>query len=111
MNARRYAPESSVEVIARKQGETVMIRVDDRGPGIAPEDLEWIFERGQRSAADVDRAGAGLGLHIARRLAQDLGGDLWAECRVGGGARFVLTLRASLSGRRSLNETRSVSGS
>jgi signal transduction histidine kinase len=88
-----------------------MLRVDDRGPGIAPDDLEWIFERGQRSDTVVDREGAGLGLHIARRLARDLGGDLWAESRIGGGARFVLTLRASLTGRRSLSGEQVVSGS
>ena len=110
MNARRHAPNSSVEVSARRHGDGVMLYVDDRGPGIAPDDLEWIFERGQRSDAVVDREGAGLGLHIARRLARELGGDLWAENRVGGGARFVLTLRAALGGRPSPSANRVGSG-
>ena len=70
MNARQYAPESSVEVTARQHGDSVVLRVDDRGPGIAPDELERIFVRGRRSDAAVDRQGAGLGLHIARRLAR-----------------------------------------
>jgi signal transduction histidine kinase len=110
MNARRHAPNSPIDVTARRDGDGIVLHVDDGGPGIAPDDLEWIFERGQRSDAVVDREGAGLGLHIARRLARELGGDLWAENRVGGGARFVLSLRSALDRRPSPSGERVGSG-
>lgn len=91
-NARRHAPKSRIEVSAYRDRGRVAICVDDRGPGVKRSDRELIFERGRRSAASAADDGKGLGLHIARRLARDLDGDLWVEERPGGGARFVLAL-------------------
>lgn len=91
-NARRYAPGSPIEVTAARQDGYAVVFVEDRGPGVARGHRELIFERGERSDHADDPDGHGLGLHIARRLARQNGGDLWVEPRRGGGARFVLSV-------------------
>jgi signal transduction histidine kinase len=67
------------------------VRVVDQGPGIADGDLERVFEPFYRRGADR-RAGAGLGLAIARGFAEANGGRVWAESRPGQGATFALAL-------------------
>ena len=89
-NARRYAPGSPIEVSATREDGFVVLRVDDHGPGVARGRRELIFERGERSDRGEDPEAKGLGLHIARRLARDLDGELWVEPHPDGGARFVL---------------------
>jgi signal transduction histidine kinase len=88
-NARRYAPTSDIEVEAFGDDGYAVLRVSDRGPGVARDDRERIFERGERAEWEF-ADGRGLGLHIARRLARASNGELWVESRRGGGARFVL---------------------
>jgi signal transduction histidine kinase len=68
--------------------------VADDGPGIAEEDRARIFERFTRldDARDRHHGGAGLGLAIVRDVVRGHGGDVVVEDRVGGGARFVVTL-------------------
>jgi signal transduction histidine kinase len=74
-NACRYA-HSSVAVSAKVNTEWVTISVDDDGPGV-PDDLrETIFEPGFRGDPDDGHDGAGLGLALARRLAQAAAGDV-----------------------------------
>ena len=81
--------------ISVSQGvDSVLVRVADDGPGIAPEVRRSLFERGVRGPRS---SGDGLGLHIARRLVRSQGGDLWLEDRGSDtGACFVLALPASL---------------
>jgi PAS domain S-box-containing protein len=73
---------------------TAVLRVDDSGPGIAPGELTRLFdafEQGDSSAARR-HGGTGLGLTIARGLAQAMGGELAAHSTLGEGASFTLTL-------------------
>ena len=86
-NALKFSPGAVDVEIASAGGEAV-VRVSDRGPGLAETELERIFEPFYRSGDD--RSGAGLGLAIARGFAEANGGRLWAEPRPGGGAVFVL---------------------
>ncbi|HVL98851.1 MAG TPA: HAMP domain-containing sensor histidine kinase [Egibacteraceae bacterium] len=93
-NARRYAPGSPVVVRARRECDRVLVRVEDRGPGVAPEQREAIFRRGVRGKQGDGVAGSGLGLYVSARLMRDQGGDLRLEDRPGGGAVFVVDLPA-----------------
>ncbi|HLG00290.1 MAG TPA: sensor histidine kinase, partial [Acidimicrobiia bacterium] len=92
-NTRRHAPGSPVLVTAGLEGGNVVVRVEDRGPGVLPSELEAIFERGRRGS-NAGPGGSGLGMHVARQLMREQGGDLWVEGRPGGGASFVLFLEA-----------------
>lgn len=93
-NTRHHAPRSPVLVRATRELGNVIVRVEDRGPGVDPGERESIFERGRKGLRGA-RDGSGLGLHIARRLMRDQGGDVWVEGRPGGGASFVLFVPAA----------------
>jgi signal transduction histidine kinase len=91
-NATRYAPGETIDVTVLTMPDRAVIAVEDGGMGIPPENRERIFERGERAIHAATPDGSGLGLHIARRLARSLDGDLWASESFSGGARFVLLL-------------------
>ncbi len=91
-NAAKYTPPGSeVAVLAAREGGTLVVDVADRGPGIPAGEEERVFERFHRVARPGVR-GVGLGLPIARAIAQAHGGRLTASNRVDGGAVFRLTL-------------------
>jgi len=91
-NARRYAPGSPLAISAEVDGDWVLVHVDDRGPGVERTERTRIFERGDRGSSSRGTNGDGLGLFVSRRLVREQGGDLWAEPRPGGGARFAFCL-------------------
>jgi two-component system sensor histidine kinase KdpD len=95
-NAIRLSPAgATVELTVGRAGETLRFAVADRGPGVPPEERDRIFEPFYRSAAALpDRGRMGLGLSIARRLAEAQGGAVRYEPRPGGGSLFVLELPA-----------------
>lgn len=72
--------------------QMVQICVEDRGIGISPTDLDFIFDRFHR-AADSKSGGIGLGLPIVKNLVELHGGHLWAESQLGEGSRFFFTLK------------------
>lgn len=84
---------AAVEVRAEHEGDELVIRVIDRGPGISPDEQAAIFEP-FRQGATGDARGAGLGLAIARGFAELNGGRLWVESELGRGATFALALPA-----------------
>jgi len=75
----------------------VRIHVRDNGPGVAPSDLERIFQPFIQGDESLTRAvgGVGLGLAISRELARAMGGDLTVESTVGEGSVFTLSLSAA----------------
>jgi two-component system, OmpR family, sensor histidine kinase KdpD len=92
-NAAKYTPSAAdLEIRATQEGGTLVVDVADRGPGIPPGEEERIFERFHRGPAQAGVSGAGLGLPIARAIAEAHGGRLAASNRPGGGAVFRLTL-------------------
>ena len=85
----------SAELTERKKKKNIVkISVQDSGPGIAPEDLESLFEPFQQVNLSTTRttAGSGLGLSISKRLAKLLGGTLTVESELEKGSQFTLTL-------------------
>ena len=110
-NALKHSPKG-VAVTVRLEGEAraALLAVEDRGPGIPTSARREIFERFTqlegRTAAT--RQGAGLGLHICRRIVEDHGGTIWVEDNPGGGSRFVVRLprtpRGQLAGEAAPDE-------
>jgi signal transduction histidine kinase len=110
-NAIKYAPGSAIRIsgAVADAGRMVDLWVEDEGPGIPADDLAHIFDRFYRgwSAERSDAPGTGLGLAIARTIVEGHGGQIRAENRPGGGARFVLSLpaaSAALGRRRGIHE-------
>ncbi|HYB24097.1 MAG TPA: ATP-binding protein [Solirubrobacteraceae bacterium] len=93
-NAERFSPPAaSVRVLAGVARGHVEVRVIDRGPGIAREQREQLFQPFQRLGDHAGRhAGLGLGLAIARGFVEAMGGELTLEDTPGGGATFVFSL-------------------
>lgn len=90
-NAIKYTPVgTTIQVSTARVDDTVCWTVVDQGPGIRLEQAERIFDI-YVTAAEGEKQGIGLGLPLSRRLAQLLGGDLFAIPGEGGG-RFVLRL-------------------
>ncbi len=92
-NAVKFTPaDGHVDVSARLDDGRVEIAVADTGPGIAPEELEAIFEE-FKQATDGKRAeGTGLGLPLSRKLVELHGGRLWVESAADNGSTFRFTL-------------------
>jgi two-component system phosphate regulon sensor histidine kinase PhoR len=94
-NASSYSPASStIDISAERDGEHLVLRVADRGPGIPEADLERVFERFYRvdKARSRESGGTGLGLSIVKHLVFRLSGEVKAGNRPGGGAVFTVRL-------------------
>ncbi|MBG8556112.1 sensor histidine kinase [Hymenobacter guriensis] len=93
-NAIRYSPGGeALTVRVTVAGRFVRVSVQDRGPGIASEHHEKIFQRfAQLPDKAGYRGGSGLGLSIAREFITTQGGRLWVESELGSGSTFYFTL-------------------
>lgn len=93
-NALEYAPSgTAVTLAAQRHKNQLELRIIDHGPGIAAESKDKIFDRFYRADnSRSDKAHFGLGLSIAKELAELHKGSLSAEETPGGGATFVLKL-------------------
>lgn len=91
-NAVKYGKEAAVSV--DKDGDRLVIHVDDNGPGIAEDQIEAMFEPFARAEISRNRAtgGSGLGLTLARAIMRDHGGDVLLQNRAEGGLRASLIL-------------------
>jgi PAS domain S-box-containing protein len=95
-NALKYSPPTEdVRVSMRLEDDHVYLDVSDRGRGIPADQLEKVFEKFHRveDRMTMSTSGTGLGLFIARRLAQAMGGDVTVSSTLNVGAVFTLTLR------------------
>ena len=105
-NAARHAGDSAAQIELEERDGLILLRVSDRGPGVAEAERERIFEpfyrRPAGRAASGSRAdgemneerGAGLGLSLVRRIARRHGGEAVCLPRTGGGACFEVSLPA-----------------
>ena len=99
-NAVKYTPEGgSVTVSVEERGDGVALRVSDTGVGISEDQLPLVFERFYRADAARAEGGVGLGLSIARQIAEAHGGTLRLENRPeGAGCRARLRLPLQSAG-------------
>jgi two-component system sensor histidine kinase GlrK len=88
VNAQAHAPGSQVRLRVDSDDDNVTVSCSDDGPGLLEDEAARAFERGFRGPTS---SGSGLGLHGARQLMLDQGGDL-ALAPSATGATFVLTL-------------------
>jgi two-component system sensor histidine kinase KdpD len=91
-NAAKYGGPHLVELRVAVDGHDLVIEVGDRGPGLANESPERLFEAFARGRAAGDRPGQGIGLYLVRLLASSLGGTATLEGRRGGGVRATVIL-------------------
>ncbi len=92
-NAVRYSPSGTlVTVRLEANDERLRIAVEDQGIGIVPADRTRIFEAFERGSNVGQIAGTGLGLNIAKRMTESLGGTIAAAPLEPGGTRFTLEL-------------------
>ncbi len=95
-NADVHAPGSPVWLRGSRLEDWVLLEVDDAGPGIPEEHRESVFRRGRDAEHPTSAAGSGLGLFIARRLASEQGGHVWASSSVRGGASLRVAVPAAV---------------
>ncbi len=99
-NAIKYSPNSQdVAIAARRMGERLEIAVSDRGLGIDEDDMPKLFARYFRAKTSTGIPGTGIGLNLAKMIAEQHDGEIHAESRKGEGSTFVfrLPIRAALS--------------
>lgn len=92
-NAAKWSPPGATVEVAVRDGR---LAVRDHGPGIADEDLPYVFDRFYRARSARGMPGSGLGLAIVRQVAEAHGGEVVVEHADGGGTRMVLDLRVAV---------------
>jgi signal transduction histidine kinase len=97
-NALKFSPpDAPVTVEIGLDGSTLVLEVRDHGIGVSPEDVDAIFERFHQVDQSATRrfGGLGLGLHLVREMATDLGGSVAVTPVEGGGSVFTVTIPVS----------------
>ena len=105
-NARLYAPGGTIVVSADQIGPAVELSIQDEGPGIVADELATLFGRGVRGRASAGTKGSGLGLYLARRHVQAMGGSLRLVADGPVGSRFVVSLPAVTDPQTQTTQTR-----
>ena len=97
-NAIKFTPRGGrIDILVEPVEREVRFSISDTGPGIAPDQLEIIFERFWQ-VAKPPRTGVGLGLYISRCIVEAHGGKLWVESKLNEGSTFFFTLPAAAEG-------------
>jgi signal transduction histidine kinase len=106
LNALKFTPAGGVITVGlTTEGNRLRFSVKDTGQGIAPDDLDAIFER-YAQGAHAQQRGLGLGLYIARHIVEAHDGAIWAESSIGRGSTFFITLPMTDDARRLVRRAR-----
>ncbi|OCC15267.1 Osmosensitive K+ channel histidine kinase KdpD [Dissulfuribacter thermophilus] len=91
-NAIKFSPKSSeVYVKVKPVDDSVILEVEDRGPGIDEKDLPHVFDpffKGKTKVEEGEEPGSGLGLAVVKSIIEAHGGEVWAQNRPEGGMKF-----------------------
>jgi len=100
VEAGRTADAAATSAAPSAPGDaTLFVRVRDQGPGIAPEDLDLLFDKYfQTKTIAARKDGTGLGLAISREIVSAFGGKIWAESQLGKGSTFTFTIPLAAAG-------------
>jgi signal transduction histidine kinase len=90
-NACKYSPDSQANVNMSVNGKKIVLSINDKGPGIPPEDLPHIFELFYRSSSMESVKGYGIGLALAQRILQTHGFGINVSSEQGKGTTFIIT--------------------
>ncbi len=92
-NAIKYSPKGAqVSISARETDDEVVIRFQDQGIGIAPEDLPYIFDAFYRAESGIEKRGHGLGLAAVKAIIRQHDGRIAVESTLGKGSIFTVSL-------------------
>ena len=100
-NAVRYSrPKGKIDVDLERSNDHIVVQVADTGVGIAPEDIDGVFERFRRggNASEVNQEGLGLGLPLAKAIAEAHKGKIEIKSKVGEGTTVSVTLPVGMEG-------------
>jgi two-component system phosphate regulon sensor histidine kinase PhoR len=92
-NAIKFTPPGgNISLMASDRDYNVVFSIQDTGVGIAPQDLQRIFERFYKTDRSRSGGGTGLGLSISRHIIEAHGGRIWAESTEGAGSTFFFSI-------------------
>lgn len=94
-NAVKFTDQGSAKIAARVPGDdNLKVRVIDTGVGIKREDMDKLFQPFQQIDVSLTKKheGSGLGLHLSKKLADLLGGDISVKSEYGKGSEFTFTM-------------------
>jgi len=92
-NAIKFTDKGKISIKVKRKNENIEISVKDTGPGIKEEDLKKLFKPfSQIIESGKIKEGSGLGLHLSKKLANLLGGDILVKSKFGKGSTFKLVL-------------------
>jgi signal transduction histidine kinase len=97
-NAVKFSPGGTVTVTVGRRGDQATLAVSDTGVGIPPEDVDKVFDRFFRASTAGTTMGSGLGLSIARSIAEAHGGTIGLTSEVGVGTTFWVELPLTVEG-------------
>jgi PAS domain S-box-containing protein len=91
-NAIKFGAGNPIEIGVEETAERAILTVADRGEGIAPGDVDRIFQRYEQATTSRAHAGLGLGLYIVRQIVEAHGGSIRVESQRGAGSTFTVEL-------------------
>src|SRR5581483_1988329 len=93
-NAIKFTPSGNVRIVLSNNADTVEIKIIDTGIGISEEFMPHLFEEFYQESDGLARTfeGTGVGLRIAKRLVELMGGSISAESEKGKGSTFTISL-------------------
>lgn len=92
-NAIKYSEDGKISITGESRKDIVIFCISDEGPGIAPQDIPYVFDRFYRAAeAHRNKKGAGLGLYLAKSIIKSHKGKIWVDTEHGNGAKICFSL-------------------